>query len=85
MLIGTVIDVDAEADLGVAARILDLFAAQNCMPRAFSFQCADDGRMTLRIDAEGASELRLAILYAKLARVSGVYNAVGGPGRNLTC
>ena len=85
MSIGTVIEVHAEADLSVPARILDLFAAQNCLPYAFSFRCGDDGRMLLCIDADGTPEPRLAIVLAKLSCIGGVYDAVARADCNASC
>lgn len=68
---GLRIEILSDADLGVPARVLDLFTAQSHLPRVFAFRRADDG-LRLQIVVGVMSPGRRAILRAKLDCIAGV-------------
>ena len=75
MRIGETIDITAQRDLGVAARILDLFTAQARIPEAFGFTTGDDG-MKIRLTIGNMPSDRRTVLLARLACLPGVRHVV---------
>jgi hypothetical protein len=67
----TLLHVDADADLGVPSRVLDLLVAQDRLPEAFNL-LRDGARMTLRMRFIDLPADRAALMVAKIRQIPGV-------------
>ena len=72
------IEIDAAPEIGVQARILDLFTAIDWLPESLSCRRVNGG-IQLHLDIGALPETRRQVIVAKLARVAGVRRVVEAP------
>ncbi|QXQ07307.1 hypothetical protein KX816_04560 [Sphingosinicellaceae bacterium] len=72
------IEIEAAPEIGVQARILDLFTAIDWLPNSYSCRRVTAG-VQLHLDIGELPEARRQIIVAKLARVDGVRRVVETP------
>ena len=65
------IEIEAAPEIGVQARILDLFSAIDWLPESLSCRRVNAG-VQLQLDVGVLPEARRRIIVAKLARIDGV-------------
>ena len=65
------IEIDAAPEIGVQARILDLFSAIDWLPESLSCRRVTAG-VQLHLDVGALPEVRRRVILAKLARIDGV-------------
>ncbi len=70
----TTVHIQADADLGVPSRVLDLIAAQEHLPTRFSLT-REGARMSVSLDLDGIAPARIARLTAKFRQIPGVRSA----------
>ncbi len=70
----TTVHIQADADLGVPSRVLDLIAAHEHLPIRFSLTC-EGARMSVSLDLDGMAPERIAGLTAKFRQIPGVRSA----------
>lgn len=72
------IEIDAAPEIGVQARILDLFSAIDWLPESLSCRRVLAG-VQLHLDVGALPEARRRIIVAKLARIDGVRRVTERP------
>jgi len=70
----TTVHIQADADLGVPSRVLDLIAAHAHLPTRFSLT-REGARMSVSLDLDGITLARIAALTAKFRQIPGVRSA----------
>ena len=67
--------VQAEADPGVIARVLERFQNLNIVPRRITAESAVNGQLHIQVDVFGISESMLSLITSKLGQVPSILNA----------